>query len=310
MEYHGIAWAVNGTKCLEIGKPRPGGGLERAASLGFSGKRQVTACRGARSVSRRASGFSPSLDADRDHAGIGDCRGFMGIFSRITAAMADGAGRVGTAVSGLRGLMASLAQGKERREVAFTIAMIALSAKMAKADGVVTRSEIDAFCDLFEIPPGEEKNVGRVYNLAKREVAGFEAYASDVKRLLGDDDKMLEAVLDGLFGIAKADGAVHDRELAYLARVAELFGFDALGFSRIRARHVIEEGGDPYLVLQADPNWDYRQLRGHYRRLVRENHPDRLIARGVPEEFIRIANDRLAAINIAWEQIERTRVRA
>jgi DnaJ like chaperone protein len=234
----------------------------------------------------------------------------MGIFSRITAAMADGAGRVGTAVSGLRGLMASLAQGKERREVAFTIAMIALSAKMAKADGVVTRSEIDAFCDLFEIPPGEEKNVGRVYNLAKREVAGFEAYASDVKRLLGDDEKMLEAVLDGLFGIAKADGAVHDRELAYLARVAELFGFDGLGFSRIRARHVIEEGGDPYLVLQADPNWDYRQLRGHYRRLVRENHPDRLIARGVPEEFIRIANDRLAAINIAWEQIERTRVRA
>jgi DnaJ like chaperone protein len=234
----------------------------------------------------------------------------MGIFSRITAAMAGGAGRVGAAVSGLRAVLQTLAQGEERREVTFTIAMIALSAKMAKADGVVTRSEIDAFCSIFEIPRGEEKNVARVYNLAKRDIAGFEAYASDVKRLLGDDPEMLEAVLDGLFDIAKADGAVHERELAYLARVAELFGFDAVAFAHIRARHVIEGGANPFLVLDADPSWDFARLRRHYRRLVAENHPDRLIARGVPEEFIRIANDRLAAINAAWEQIESSRKRA
>ena len=234
----------------------------------------------------------------------------MGIFSRIAAAMAGGAGRVGAAMSGLRAVLRSLAQGAERREVTFTIAMIALSAKMAKADGVVTRSEIDAFCSIFAIPPGEEKNVARVYNLAKRDVAGFEAYAGDVKRLLGDDPEMLEAVLDGLFEIAKADGAVHERELAYLARVAELFGLDAVAFAHVRARHVIEEGADPFLVLNADPSWDFPRLQRQYRRLVTENHPDRLIARGVPEEFIRIANDRLAAINAAWERIERMRVRA
>lgn len=237
-------------------------------------------------------------------------RDAMGIFSRIAAAMSGGAGRVGAAVSGLRALLASLATGEERRAVTFTIAMIALSAKMAKADGVVTRSEIDAFCSILSIPPGEQKNVARVYNLAKREVAGFEAYARDVARLLGDDPEMLEAVLDGLFEIAKADGAVHERELAYLARVAELFGFDAKAFARVRARHVAEDGVDPYLVLGADPAWDYARLQQQYRRLVAENHPDRLIARGVPEEFIQIANDRLAAINAAWEQITRGRKRA
>jgi len=95
---------------------------------------------------------------------------------------------------------------------------------MAKADGVVTRAEVDAFCRIFTIPAGEEKNVGRVYNLAKRDIAGFEAYARDVARLFHDDPAMLEAILDGLFDIAKADGAVHMRELAYLARVGELFG--------------------------------------------------------------------------------------
>lgn len=234
----------------------------------------------------------------------------MGIFSRITAAMADGAERVGAAVSGLRAVLAGLAQGDERQAVTFTIAVIALSAKMAKADGVVSSSEVDAFCKIFEIPPGEEKNVSRVYNLAKRDVAGFEAYAGDVKRLLGHQPDMLEAVLDGLFEIAKADGAVHERELDYLAHVAEAFGLDAAAFAHVRARHVIEEGADPFLVLGADANWDFDRLRRQYRRLVAENHPDRLMAQGLPEEFVRIANDRLAAINAAWEQIERMHARA
>jgi DnaJ like chaperone protein len=200
-------------------------------------------------------------------------------------------------------VLANLADSEVRRQAAFAIAMIALSAKMAKADGVVTRAEVDAFCRIFAIPPGEERNVGCVYNLAKQDVAGFDTYARDIARLLATEPTMLEAVIDGLFDIARADGAVHERELVYLAEVARIFGFDQTAFERIRARHVID-AADPYLVLEAERSWGYERLRRQYRRLVLENHPDRLIARGVPEEFIRIANDRLAAINAAWEKIE------
>ncbi len=234
----------------------------------------------------------------------------MGIFSRIAELMVGSAGKVGAAVSGLRAVLADLASSEVRREAAFAIGVIALSAKMAKADGVVTRAEVDAFCRIFAIPPGEERNVGRVYNLAKQDVAGFDAYARDIARLLADDPTMLEGVLDGLFDIARADGALHERELSYLARVAEAFGMDEHAFAKVRARHVIEDGGDPFLVLDADPSWDHARLRQHYRRLVVENHPDRLMAHGVPEEFIRIANDRLAAINAAWDKIERRPARA
>ena len=234
----------------------------------------------------------------------------MGIFSRIVGALAGGAGKVGAAVSGLRAALANLTDAEIRRQAGFAIAMIGLSAKMAKADGIVTRPEVDAFCRIFAIPPGEERNVSRIYNLAKRDIAGFESYARDVARLFGDDSAMLEAILDGLFEIAKADGAVHEHELAYLARVGEIFGFDEVVFARIRARHVVEDGADPYLVLAADPSWDFSRLRRHYRQLVSESHPDRLIARGVPQEFLRIANDRLAAINVAWERIERMRAPA
>jgi DnaJ like chaperone protein len=234
----------------------------------------------------------------------------MGIFSRIAHIVTGGAGRLGAAVSSLRALLASLPDAELRRQAAFAIAMIALSAKMAKADGVVTRPEVEAFCRIFAIPPGEETNVSRIYNLAKRDIAGFEAYAREVAQLYADRPACLEDILDGLFDIARADGAVHERELAYLARVAEIFGLDEHAFAKVRARHVIEDGIDPYVVLDADPRWDRERLRRHYRQLVAENHPDRLIARGVPEEFVRIANDRLAAINAAWERLESVRVRA
>lgn len=194
-----------------------------------------------------------------------------------------------------------------RRQVAFSVAMIALSAKMAKADGVVTPDEVDAFRDIFAIPERQVANVARLYDLAKQDVAGFDSYASQVRALFPDDPDILEDVMDGLFHIAKADGVVHEMELAFLDEVARIFGIDERSYDRIKQRHVHPEDGDPYLLLEADADWDNETLRRHYRKIVTENHPDRLIARGVPPEFVTIANDRLAAINHAWDVIRAQR---
>jgi len=234
----------------------------------------------------------------------------MGIFARIQAGLAGGAEALGGAFGSLHDLLRGLADPGQRRDTAFAIAMIALSAKMAKADGVVSRSETDVFCRIFSVAPGEEAQVARFYNLAKRDVAGFETYARDIARIFDGDRQMLEDILDGLFDIARADSAVHERETAFLARVATIFGFDEAAFAQIHERHVLGEGGDPYLVLGADPSWPPDRLRSRYLALVAENHPDRLTGRGVPIEFVRIANDRLAAINTAWERIGRMQVQA
>lgn len=190
-----------------------------------------------------------------------------------------------------------------RRQVAFSIAMIALSAKMAKADGVVTPDEVHAFRDIFDIPEKESSNVVRLYNLAKQDVAGFESYAQQVARLFPEDKDILEDVMDGLFHIAKADGLVHEREMGFLDRVSEIFELPTDVYQRIKLRHVAAGEGDPFLQLGAERAWDNEVLKQHYRKMVRENHPDRLIARGVPEEFVAIANDRLAAINNAWDLV-------
>ncbi|MBG6210507.1 DnaJ like chaperone protein [Labrenzia sp. EL_126] len=199
-----------------------------------------------------------------------------------------------------------LARPEGTSSVGFTVAMIALSAKMAKADGVVTTDEVLAFRELFDVPPSEERNVSRLFNLAQEDVAGFEVYAKKLADLFPYDHKTLLDILDGLFHIAKADGVVHESEVGYLSKVAEVFGLDEREFGKVLARHVRNDG-NPYVVLGLGPEASDADLKSHYRREVQETHPDRLIARGVPEEFVRIANDRLAALNDAWAKIRAER---
>src|SRR5215213_10281049 len=192
--------------------------------------------------------------------------------------------------------------GTPPRDVLFTTGLVALAAKMAKADGVVVKHEVDAFERIVDVPASEHERVRRLFDLAKDTTEGFEAYARQIGDAFKDEPALLEDVLDGLFHIAKADGAVHEAEYAYVKAVAEAFGFTGQAFERIAARHV-RRADDPYLILGADRSLDDQDLKRHYRRLVAENHPDREIARGLPPEAVAIATQRLAVINAAWERI-------
>lgn len=233
----------------------------------------------------------------------------MTIWEKLLNAVAD------TASSALAAVVEAIrtvfeGDPETRRKVAFSVAIIALSAKMAKADGIVSEAEVAAFRRIFEFPEEEARNVARLYNLAKQDVAGFEAYAEKLAGLCStsrENCPVLEDVIDGLFHIAKADGLIHETEYGFLARVAAIFGIGDEHFQRITARHVYVEGRDPYRVLGVSRSDDFATIRRHYRVLVSEHHPDRLIARGVPPEFHVIANDRMAQLNAAYRAIERER---
>ena len=193
------------------------------------------------------------------------------------------------------------------RSVAFTIAVIALGAKMAKADGRVTRNEVTAFRQVFVIPPEEEAHAARVFNLARQDVAGFEDYAARIKRMFRDDDQVLIDLLEGLFHIAVADGEYHPKEDAFLRSVAAVFGLSEACFRSLRARHVVEADPDPYAVLGVTPDAPIDEVRKAWKQAVRESHPDRMRARGVPEEAMKVAQARLVAVNAAWDEISRAR---
>jgi DnaJ like chaperone protein len=232
----------------------------------------------------------------------------MSIWGKIGGAAAGMlfGGPIGAAVGVLAGhflIDRDAGAGDGDPGVAFTIAVIALAAKMAKADGVVTDEEVETFDRIFRVPPEEQTAVRRFFDLARHDTAGYEAYAGQIARLYVGKPAVLEDILDGLFEIAKADGVLHPGEDAFLERVADIFGFAPGEYRRIRASHFEPDAADPYVVLGVAYDASDEEIKRTYRMLVRENHPDSLIARGVPEEFIRLATDKLAAINGAYEKI-------
>lgn len=193
------------------------------------------------------------------------------------------------------------------REIGFTVGVIALGAKMARADGVVSDAEVGAFRQFFQVPPGEERNVERFFNLAKRDTAGFEIYARQVAKLFPDAPEILEGVIEGLFGIAKADGNVAAAEADYLATVARIFGLDSNCFERAKAAVLGVVECEPCIILGVDPMATDEQIRDAWLRQVRANHPDRLMAQGLPEEAIAMATRKLALINDAYDRLRRER---
>ena len=187
------------------------------------------------------------------------------------------------------------------------MAVIVLSAKMAKADGIVAADEVKAFKEAFKVSPAEMKQAAPVFNSAKRDAADFEACAEQLVELFRGNRKLLEDVLDGLFHIAKADAEVHRQEEQFLGEVAKRFGFTPAEFKSIKARHLVADKRDPYDVLGVEPSIGDEELERHYSGLIPDSHAEELIARGVPKEFVIIAIERRAALSEAYEAILKER---
>ena len=243
----------------------------------------------------------------------------MGIWGKILGGAAGFA--IGGPLGALVGAVAGHAFDRMRSESAeddadapdlakqttFAIAVIVLSAKMAKADGTVTRDEVDAFKEVFHIPPDEIDNVSRLFNQARKDSHGFEPYARQVGRMFRNNPAVLEELLGGLFHIARADGVAHPNEVRFLEEVSDIFGFDRVTFERIRAAHLGAEKADPYAVLGIPHDATDAEIRSTWRKLIREHHPDTLIAQGMPQDFVDVATEQMAAINAAYDTVSKQR---
>ena len=242
----------------------------------------------------------------------------MSIWGKVIGGVAGFA--LGGPIGGLLGAVAGHAMDRARvgqrltgpasqqaRQSAVAVAVIVLGAKMAKADGRVTRDEIEAFKTVFQIPAGDMRDVGRLFNEARREAAGFEPYAEQLGAIFAREPQVLEGVLGGLMHVALADGVVHPNEIKFLEKVSASFGFSAYDFERIRATHMGPGEADPYEILAIPRDANEAEIKAAYRKLIRENHPDTLIAQGLPQEFIDVANEKMAAINAAYEKVEKLR---
>jgi len=197
--------------------------------------------------------------------------------------------------------------GLPGEDPAFSTAVTALGAKLARADGRSDALEYDAFSEVFTPEKGSEGAVQRLFELARQTTHGYESYARRLAKRYRNCPQLLEDVVDGLFHIARSDGAVTDRELEYLQRVSELFGLSALAWRRVKATHLGQAPDDPYAVLEVEPDAPDEAVRRAWRRALSESHPDRAIGRGLPAEYVEVAQAKSAAINAAFDAVMRER---
>ena len=193
-----------------------------------------------------------------------------------------------------------------RSRAAFTIAVITLAAKMSKADGVSSDVEAEVFDSVFVVPDSERGNVKRLFTLAAQDVAAYDSYARQIAKKLADEPDLKVSVLECLFHVACADGILHPAEDEFLTNVAAIFEISSADFKAIR-RAFVHDPDSPYEIMGVAPNASDEEIKSRYRQLVKCHHPDALVAKGVPPEFLLAAEKRLAAVTTAFEAIQKER---
>ncbi len=187
----------------------------------------------------------------------------------------------------------------------FAISLIILTAKLAKADGHVSKEELIAIKQKLKVPDHEIDQVGKIFNKAKKDSLGFEPYAQQISQIYQNNPAVLDEVINILFYIAEADGKVSNSELAMIRNIAKIFALTDSQFEGIKESRKGSDKLNPYVVLGCTSNDDFATIRKKYLQLSKEHHPDALISKGVPEEVIEESKKKMRAINSAFDKIEK-----
>ena len=187
----------------------------------------------------------------------------------------------------------------------FALSLIVLSAKLSKADGSVSREELVAVKDKLKIPENELDQVGKIFNQAKKEAAGYEPYAQQITQIYKKNSQVLEEVINILFYIAEADGRISEAELNMIEHIAQIFGLSSSQYNSIKESRKNSDKLNPYVVLESKSDDDLKVIRKKYLKLSKEHHPDLLLSKGVPEEVIEESKKKMRAINSAWDQVQK-----
>ena len=187
----------------------------------------------------------------------------------------------------------------------FALSLIVLSAKLSKADGQVSKEELIAVKDKLRIPDNELDQVGKIFNKAKEESAGYEQYAQQIAQIYKGNINVLEEVINILFYIAEADGNISDSELQMIEHIAQIFGLSKIQFNSIKESRKSSDKLNPYIVLESKPDDEIDIIRKRYLKLSKEHHPDLLMSKGVPQEVIDESKAKMRSINSAWDQVQK-----
>ena len=196
----------------------------------------------------------------------------------------------------------------ERNQAAFFTALFACLAKVAKADGVVSREEVDKvdsfIKEKFQFPPDQRAFAIQIFNQAKDDSYSFQDYAAQLASLLSQSKNSLIMFYELLFELAMADGVLHASEESLLKEVPHIFKIRSDLFEELKAKFD-NQASDAYVILGVDQDMSLQEIKKEYQKKRREFHPDTLISKGLPEELLEKAKEKFIQIQQAYEEIEK-----
>ncbi len=202
------------------------------------------------------------------------------------------------------------AQGIQEAQVVFFVTTFSMLAKMAKADGRVSEEEIELIQDFMQGQLGlsaeDRRYAIEIFRRAKDSPQSFDDFARQFAEVFSSQKGMREVMLDLLVRLAAADGTIHPAEERMLRRAAEIFGLGDAVLDQVLGRWS-EDISRHYAILGISPDASDEEIRSRYRRLVVQYHPDKIIAQGLPEEFVELAQRRFQEIQQAWEAVSHQR---
>jgi len=197
---------------------------------------------------------------------------------------------------------------KQQNQAAFFTALFACLAKLAKADGQVSKEEVetvDRFIkDKFHFDQTQRQFAIEVFNQAKDNSNTYEEYASQLASLLGSNKNSLVVFYELLFELAMADGFLHKNEENLLSKTTSIFGINSDLFNQFK-RQFSSSDSDPYAILGATKEMAFEEIKKIYQKKRREFHPDTLVSKGLPEELLQRAKEKFIEIQEAYEEIEK-----
>ena len=195
------------------------------------------------------------------------------------------------------------------RELLFLGTMAAMFAKIAKADGHVDRTEIEEVERAFRrlnLRPARREYCIRVFREAKDNNYSIYDYADRFAELEVDQDIRI-ILYDILWDIASADGVLSPEEDEMLRHMDD----EISRLAQHEYRNPPHERGSSleqaYAMLEVEATASDDAVRRAYREKAKKFHPDMLRARGLSPELLKQANEQMARINAAWDEIKRAR---
>ena len=195
---------------------------------------------------------------------------------------------------------------ESEKQLAFASGVIIIAAKLSKADGKVTNDEIIKFREVFDFDPKDEVAIGKIFNNAKKTSEGYELYAKQLKSVFGGQQELYIEFINSLYKIAFADGELHTNEEIMIKDRKSAEILDSIKSQFINVTDVFDLDND-YKILQCSASDSSEEIKKKYFKLVKEYHPDTLVSKGLPEEFLKFANERLANINKAYDRVVKFR---